>query len=266
MDKERIDILMVEKKLVRSRSKAKEYIKSGFVFINNEEITKSSMKIPFDTEIVIKGDPVPYVSRGGLKLEKALDEFNICIKDKVALDIGASTGGFTDCLLKRGAKKVYAIDVGYDQLSPEIKRDPRVISMEKTNVRHMKSEDIEQKGQFACIDVSFISLKLILPVIKDLTSNDANIVALIKPQFEAGKGRIGKNGVVKDRKIHKEVLMELYEFCKLIGLYFISLNFSPVKGGSGNIEFLVHLSKESTVEMDIKPLIEDIVNYSHDML
>lgn len=266
MDKERIDVLLVDKGLVKSRAKAKEYIKSGCIFVNNEKITKSSMKISPDIDIVIKGNPIPFVSRGGLKLDKALDEFGISVNDKIVLDIGASTGGFTDCMLKRGARKVYAIDVGTDQLSSELRNDSRVVSMENTNVRNMSPDDIEEKGQFACIDVSFISLRLILPVIITLTSSDADIVALIKPQFEAGKDRIGKHGIVKNSKIHKEILQELYDFCKEKGLYFRNLTFSPVKGGSGNIEYLTHISKTQDDSVNFRELIDNVVDTSHNIL
>ena len=266
MNLERIDALMVKKGISKSRAKAKEYIELGYVFVDNKKVNKSSLKIPFDTNIEIKGKTNEYVSRGGLKLNKALDEFNINVKDKVALDIGASTGGFTDCLLKRGVKKVYAVDVGYDQLCDKLKKDSRVVSMEKTNVRYIKPDDIGQEAQFACIDVSFISLKLILPVIKNLVSKYADIVALVKPQFEAGKDRIGKKGIVKDSKIHKEILIELYEFCKQNKLFFINLTFSPFKGKSGNIEYLVHISQKPKIEIKMRELIDNTVKNSHNIL
>lgn len=271
MKKERIDVMLVNKGLVKSRSQAKKYIEDGFVYVDGNKIDKPSFKVEIsDDTIEIKGNPIPYVSRGGLKLEKALNAFNINIQDKIALDIGASTGGFTDCMLQNSIKRVYAIDVGYNQLSPKIKSDPRVISIEKTNVRYMNEHDIDIKAQFASIDVSFISLSLILPAVNELTTFDADIVALIKPQFEAGKDRIGKNGIVKDIKVHKQVIKELYNFCKNINLYFNALTFSPIKGGKGNIEYLVHLVKSRNNikinDLNIDSIILDITKKSHVLL
>lgn len=267
MKKERIDVVLVEKGLVESRSKAKEYINNGHIYIDNKQITKPSTKVDsYNETIEVRGEPIPYVGRGGLKLEKALKEFDITVADKIALDIGASTGGFTDCMLQFGAKKVYAIDVGQNQLSSKLRKDNRVVSMEKTNVRYMTEEDIKDKSQFVSIDVSFISLKLVLPVVERLTHSNADIVALIKPQFEAGKDKVGKNGIVKNKKIHLQVIKEIYGFCDEIGLYFQGLTFSPVKGGDGNREYLVHLSKNSANNLNIDLLIDDVVNKSHNYL
>ncbi|MTI48188.1 MAG: TlyA family RNA methyltransferase [Firmicutes bacterium] len=266
MDKERIDILLVDRGLVDSRSKAKQYIKLGHVYLNGKKINKPSLKVSGAESIEIKGNPIPYVSRGGLKLEKAIKFFDLSVKDKIALDIGASTGGFTDCMLQNGAKRVYAIDVGTNQLVKKLKMDNRVISMEKTNVRYMTENDIDEKANFVSIDVSFISLRLILPVVNLLTTENVDIVALIKPQFEAGKDRIGKNGIVKDIKIHIDIIKELHEFCNSISLFFVNLTYSPVKGGDGNIEYLVHLSKSKEDEKNLEVHINNIVRESHSYL
>lgn len=267
MEKERIDIILVQKGLAETRSKAQQYIRAGHVYLNNTRVDKPSLKIFKNSDdIEIKGDPIPYVSRGGLKLEKALRTFDVSVKDKITMDVGASTGGFTDCLLQNGAKRVYAIDVGTDQLSAKLREDKRVISMEKTNVRYMSEEDIKEKANFVTIDVSFISLKLILPAIKLLTTPDVDIICLIKPQFEAGKDRINRNGIVRNKKVHIEVLMGLYGFCNDNSLYFNALSYSPVKGGDGNIEYLAHISKNIRGQLDIEELIENVVESSHSSL
>ena len=265
MSKERLDVLLVQLDLIESREKAKKYIKSGYIFIDGKMVTKPGAKIDKTSNIVVKGDLIPYVSRGGLKLEHALKAFNIVLKDKIAFDIGASTGGFTDCMLQNGVRKVYAIDVGTDQLSEKIKNNPKVISMDKTNVRYLKKDEIKETGDFVSIDVSFISLKLILPAIKEITSPNVEIVALIKPQFEAGKGNIGKKGIVKDKKIHLKVLKDICEFSKDLGLYFLDLTFSPIKGGDGNIEYLAYITKNDK-KINTDELINNVIINSHNNL
>ncbi|AFS78398.1 putative ribosomal RNA methyltransferase [Gottschalkia acidurici 9a] len=265
MKKERIDVLLVEKGLAESREKAKRFIMAGIVFVDNEKIDKSGTKVSVESDILVKGNPLPYVSRGGLKLEKALKEFPISVEDKVALDIGASTGGFTDCMLKNGAKKVYAIDVGYGQLAWEIRSNEKVIPMDRTNIRYVKKEDIGELSDFVSIDVSFISLKLILPVVKELTKEDVEVIALIKPQFEAGREKVGKKGVVKDKKVHQEVIEQINSFCESIGLYINDLTYSPIKGAEGNREYLAYITKREP-NRDIVELINTVVNESHDEL
>ncbi|WP_026894093.1 TlyA family RNA methyltransferase [Clostridiisalibacter paucivorans] len=262
--KKRADVLLVEKGLIDSREKAKKYIMAGLVFIDTERVDKPGSKLDVDSNIIVKGNPIPFVSRGGLKLQKALEVFPIDLKDKVALDIGASTGGFTDCMLQQGAKKVYAIDVGYGQLAWKIRNDDRVVVMERTNIRYVTEKDLEELANFVSIDVSFISLKLVLPVVLNLTKEKVDIIALIKPQFEAGKERVGKKGVIRDIKVHEDVIFEIYQFCKSVGLIFKGLTYSPVKGAEGNIEYLVHLKKGKEHEDDKDLcLIKDIVDMSH---
>ncbi|MTI70199.1 MAG: TlyA family RNA methyltransferase [Firmicutes bacterium] len=264
--KERIDVLLVKKGLIESREKAKRCVMAGLVFNDNMRIDKPGTKVAKDANIILKGNPIPYVSRGGLKLEKALKEFPIDVKGKVSLDIGASTGGFTDCMLQNGAKKVYAIDVGYGQLAWKIRNDDRVVTMERTNIRYVKPEDIGELADFASIDVSFISLELVLPVAKKLTKDNVDIIALIKPQFEAGREQVGKKGVVRDSNVHREVLTKIYNLGKSLGLYIQDLSYSPVKGAEGNIEYLAHLKKKRNENIDEKILIDNIVNASHDEL
>lgn len=266
IEKERIDNLLVIKKIIDSREKAKKYIMAGVVYANGERVDKPGTKVPIESNIVVKGNPIPYVSRGGLKLEKALNTFSLQIKDKIAFDVGASTGGFTDCMLKNGVKKVYAIDVGYGQLDWKLQNDKRVIVMDRTNIRYLEKKDIGEFANLVSIDVSFISLKLVLPKVKELTTEDVDIIALIKPQFEAGREKVGKKGVVRDIKVHKEVIKEIYDFCLSIGLNFEALTFSPVKGAEGNREYLAHIVKNKVNEFDILKQIETVVNESHEEL
>lgn len=266
MDKERIDVLLTNNQIVDSREKAKKYIMAGLVYVDEERIDKPGTKVPVDSNIIIKGNPIPYVSRGGLKLEKALNTFSLQIKDKVALDIGASTGGFTDCMLQNGVKKVYAIDVGYGQLDWKLRNDSRVIVMDRTNIRYLEKDNIDELAGLVSIDVSFISLKLVLPKVKELTTDDVDIIALIKPQFEAGRDKVGKKGVVRDIKVHKGVIREIYDFCLDIGLNFVALTYSPVKGAEGNREYLAHIIKDRNKEFNIDKQIENVVNESHDEL
>ncbi|MCX7884402.1 MAG: TlyA family RNA methyltransferase [Caloramator sp.] len=265
--KERIDLLLVKRGFFDSREKAQKNIMAGLVFVNNNRIDKAGEKVSIDSNIEVKGEAVPYVSRGGLKLEKAIKEFSIILKDKIAMDVGASTGGFTDCMLKNGAKKVYAVDVGYGQLAWELRTDQRVVCMERTNIRYVKPEDIEDKIDFASIDVSFISLKLVLPVVKQLLNPLGEVVCLIKPQFEAGREKVGKKGVVRDAAVHKEVIKKILDFALNIGFRINGLTFSPIKGPEGNIEYLAYLiNDENKFDENIDFMIDDIVEKSHKIL
>ncbi|WP_438351400.1 TlyA family RNA methyltransferase [Paenibacillus sp. FA6] len=267
MEKERIDILLVEQGLYESREKAKAAIMAGLVFAAEERIEKPGMKIPRDAVIRVKGAVHPYVSRGGLKLAKAIDQFEIELQDAIMLDIGSSTGGFTDCALKHGANYVYAIDVGTNQLDWSLRSDDRVCVMEKTNFRYMTPEDL--KGpipNFASIDVSFISLRIILPPLMALLNQPSSIVALIKPQFEAGRDKVGKSGIIRDSAVHRDVLSTILTFAEEVGYRLQGLTFSPITGGEGNIEFLAHWKLDtSTLEelpMDkdkIKVLIDRVI-------
>lgn len=264
MEKERIDILLVNKGHFTSRQQAQRSILAGLVFVNEECVDKVGTKVPSTAYIKIKGQLHPYVSRGGLKLEKALDYFKLDIRDKVMLDIGASTGGFTDCALQRGAKLVYAIDVGYGQLAWSIRQDPRVIVMERTNFRYLELADLVSDGpNFATIDVSFISLKHILTPLTSLLQLRGQVIALIKPQFEAGKDQIGKKGVVKDAKVHKEVLLNFVRLAESLEYNIQGITYSPIQGGEGNIEFLAYLTKEESSCREWDMEIQHIVNRAH---
>jgi 23S rRNA (cytidine1920-2'-O)/16S rRNA (cytidine1409-2'-O)-methyltransferase len=273
--KERLDILLVNRGLAPSREKAKVMIMEGNVFVDNNREDKAGMK--FDTEAVIevKGQVMPYVSRGGYKLERAMESFPIVLKDKVCMDIGASTGGFTDCMLQNGAKKVYSIDVGYGQFAWKLRQDERVVCMEKTNIRYVKPEDIGERIDFASCDVSFISLTKILVPVHALLSPDAEMVCLIKPQFEAGRERVGKKGVVRDPKVHMDVIREIADFAEANGYHVCGLDHSPIKGPEGNIEYLIYLKRtESKAEGNVDPApvsisqedIESIVKLAHERL
>jgi len=268
--KQRLDTILVQKGLAQSREKARQLILAGEVFVNGQKKDKAGTMVNPEDEIIVKGDPVPYASRGGLKLEKAINFFNPPVKNRIYIDIGASTGGFTDCLLQNGAAKVYSIDVGYGQLAWELRQDPRVVVMERTNIRYVKPEDLEDIPNGAVIDVSFISLKLVLPVVYQLLAMDSPIIALIKPQFEAGKDKVGKNGVVKDPDVHRQVLTDILSWCLSEGFVVKGLTFSPVKGPKGNIEFLLYMYKARDVDnkdidnkIDIKKLIYDVVNEAY---
>ncbi|GAB6990407.1 TlyA family RNA methyltransferase [Paenibacillus pini] len=271
--KERIDILLVEQGFYDSREKAKASIMAGLVYAAGDRIEKAGMKIPRDSELKVKGSIHPYVSRGGLKLEKALKTFGIQMTDRTMLDIGSSTGGFTDCALQNGASYVYAIDVGYNQLDWSLRNDERVNVMERTNFRYMTPDDLKgPTPNFASIDVSFISLRIILPPLKALLQRPADIAALIKPQFEAGREKVGKSGVVRDPAVHKEVLQHVLSFAQEQGFQLQDLTFSPITGGEGNIEFLVHwrLMPENDVMEDttdttkdsesLESIIKEVVN------
>lgn len=263
MAKIRLDVLLVEKGLCDSREKAKAIIMAGNVFINNQRCDKPGMSVPMDSEPEIKGNTLQWVSRGGLKLEKALKVFGVDPAGRICIDCGASTGGFSDVLLSNGAKKIYAIDVGYGQLDWRIRNDPRVVVMERTNIRNVTREQVPDRPTLAAIDVSFISLRLVLPVLYDLLSEDAEICCLIKPQFEAGKDKVGKKGVVRDRETHVEVLKNFVSFANESGFGVLGLAFSPIKGPEGNIEYLGHL-RIAAENADVDP--ELVVQQSHEQL
>ncbi len=263
-DKERLDVLMVEQGLADSRAKAQAIIMAGDVYIGEQKIDKPGTAVSVDSVLEVRGSVCPYVSRGGLKLEKALRDFGVEPKDFVCSDSGASTGGFTDCLLQQGARKVFAIDVGYGQLAWKIRNDPRVVCMERTNIRYVTPEQLGEPLDLSVVDVSFISLKLVLPVIYNLLKPDGQVLCLIKPQFEAGKDKVGKKGVVRDPAIHCEVLNAFVETVRELGFTLKNLTFSPVKGPEGNIEFLGHLSKEPGTAFD--PQIDVLVAQAHETL
>ena len=271
MGKERLDVLVTSLGLFDSREGAKRAIMAGVVLVNDEPIDKAGTKVPVDAEIRIKGQAMPYVSRGGYKLAQAIQAFNLDLTGKIVIDVGASTGGFTDCALQNGAVMSYAIDVGYNQLAWKLRQDDRVLSMERTNFRHMKPEDLKHGvPTFACMDVSFISIKLLLPVLKALLAEDGEIVALIKPQFEAGKAFVGKKGIVREPKVHVTVIKEIVDFVRTLELIPLGLTYSPIKGGNspigeGNIEFLIHIASLGDDQMtDLK--IEHIVKAAHQTL
>jgi len=248
--KKRADVVLYEKGLVESREKAKRVIMEGTVFVGTHRIDKPGEKIDEEIEITIKDNPISYVSRGGLKLEKAIQKFSLSLNRKVAMDIGASTGGFTDCMLKNGVNKVFAVDVGYGQLDWKLRNDPKVVVMERTNIRNVKNEDIGEYIDFISIDVSFISLRLVLPVARDLLDEKGEIIALIKPQFEAGKEKVGKKGIIRDRNTHFEVIKSVVEFSNTLRLGVGGLTYSPITGATGNIEFLIYLKNNSTETLD----------------
>ncbi|WP_102274626.1 TlyA family RNA methyltransferase [Cytobacillus massiliigabonensis] len=268
--KERLDVLLVERGLAETREKAKRTIMAGLVFSNENRLDKPGEKVNSDIPLRVKGKVLPYVSRGGLKLEKALKIFNLNVKDKILLDIGASTGGFTDCALQNGAKMSYALDVGYNQLAWKLRQDERVVVMERTNFRYVTPADLtEGMPNFASIDVSFISLKLILPVLKTLLVSNSDVVALVKPQFEAGREQVGKKGIVRDSKVHEQVLEMIIDFSLSLGYNVCDLSFSPITGGDGNIEFLLHLSwtgEKMIGENLLKIIPKDVVKEAHSEL
>jgi len=247
--KERLDILLVENGLFETREKAKRAIMAGIVYGNEVRLDKPGEKVSRDVVLSVKGQTLPYVSRGGLKLEKAIKEFSVDVQDKIMIDIGSSTGGFTDCALQNGAKLSYALDVGYNQLAWKLRQDERVVVMERTNFRYVTPADfLEGMPEFASIDVSFISLRLIFPVLKTILCANSDVVALIKPQFEAGKEFVGKKGIVRDPSVHEFVLKEMIAFVLKEGYDVHNLSHSPITGGDGNIEFLLHLRWEGSQE------------------
>lgn len=262
-DKERLDLLLVNKGLVPSRELAKSYIMAGKVYVNGNKEQKSGTKVNINSNITVNDFKLKYVSRGGYKLEKAIDEFGISLKDKICMDVGASTGGFTDCMLQNGAEKVFSIDVGYGQFDWNLRNNPKVVCMEKTNIRYLKHEDIELYIDFASIDISFISLTKVLLNIKELLTCDGSVVCLIKPQFEAGKENVGKKGVVKDKNIHKQVITKILDFATEIGFNLLNLSYSPIKGPEGNIEYLAYIHKSKSGITEFEALIDEIVEASH---
>ncbi|NRD80700.1 TlyA family RNA methyltransferase [Bacillus sp. BRMEA1] len=244
-NKERLDVLLVERGLFETREKAKRAIMAGLVYSNEERLDKPGEKVKTEIPLTVKGNVLPYVSRGGLKLEKALKVFDVSVNEKAVIDIGASTGGFTDCALQNGAKLSYALDVGYNQLAWKMRQDERVVVMERTNFRYVTTSDLTREmPNFATIDVSFISLTLILPVLKTLLVPGSDIIALIKPQFEAGREQVGKKGIVRDENVHRQVIEKIIDFSVLQGYSIMNLSYSPITGGDGNIEFLLHLKWE----------------------
>lgn len=261
--KERLDVLLVQKGLAPSREKAKTMIMEGNVFVDNQREDKAGTFFDPSVNIEIHGNTLRYVSRGGLKLEKAMAQFGITLDDKVCMDIGASTGGFTDCMLQNGAKKVYAVDVGYGQFAWKLRQDPRVVCMEKTNIRYVTPEDIGDALNFASVDVSFISLAKVLGPAKELLKDGGQMVCLIKPQFEAGKDKVGKKGVVRDPAVHKEVIERVILFAKSIGFGILHLDYSPIKGPEGNIEYLVHIVKDAEAESQEVIDVEAVVAAAH---
>ena len=241
MKKERLDVLMVQRNLAESREKAKALIMSGIVYVNGQKEDKAGTSFEETVQIEVRGNTLKYVSRGGLKLEKAMSRFGVQLAGKVCMDVGASTGGFTDCMLQNGAVKVYAVDVGHGQLAWKLRNDDRVICMEKTNIRYVTPEDIGDRIEFSSIDVSFISLTKVLGPVKQLLTDNGQVVCLIKPQFEAGREKVGKKGVVREKSVHLEVIEMVSDYARSIGFGILGLEFSPIKGPEGNIEYLLYL-------------------------
>lgn len=256
--KERLDVLLVKQNLAPSREKAKAMIMAGSVLVDGQREDKAGSMFPDTVKLTIKGHILPYVSRGGLKLEKAMTHFDLSLDGKVCMDVGASTGGFTDCMLQNGAVKVYSVDVGHGQLDWKLRNDPRVVCMERTNIRYVTPEDLEEKAEFVSIDVSFISLTKVLPPVRELMEDGAEMVCLIKPQFEAGREKVGKKGVVRDPAVHREVIGKVVDFARGLSFGVLHLEFSPIKGPEGNIEYLLHLRKqeEGQGEVDIRGVVE----------
>lgn len=273
--KERLDILLVKEGYAASREKARAIIMAGNVFVDGQREDKAGTAFdPDRVKLEVRGSTLPYVSRGGLKLEKAVKQFELVLTDRICMDIGASTGGFTDCMLQNGARKVYSVDVGHGQLDWKLRSDDRVVCMEKTNFRYMKPGDIEDMLSFASVDVSFISLTKILLPARELLEDRGQMVCLIKPQFEAGREKVGKKGVVKDPLVHREVIGKVMDFADFIGFEILHLDFSPIKGPEGNIEYLLHLEKssgraletvsvtEAEAEKELKNITEEKRGYS----
>lgn len=264
--KERLDVLLVNRGLFESREKAKTAIMAGQIFMGTVCVDKAGTKVPIDADLSVKGNTLPYVSRGGLKLEKALQLYPIDLTDAVMVDIGASTGGFTDCALQNGAAKVFAIDVGYNQLAWSLRQDKRVINMEKQNIRTVTAEQLGELVDFISIDVAFISLDKVLPVAVTLLKDTGSLVALIKPQFEAGREKVGKGGIVRDPATHAEVLTRILNIAEEVGLHLHGVTYSPIKGTEGNIEFLGYFKKTTDGALPITPeLVESVVAAAHEL-
>ena len=264
MKKVRLDQLVYELGFTDSRERAKTTVMSGLVFVNGQRADKPGMPVAPDVKIEVHGDALPFVSRGGFKLDKALKVFPVDPSGKVCIDCGASTGGFTDVLLQHGAAKVYAVDVGYGQLAWKLRNDERVVNLERTNLRYVTSEQIPELMDLAVMDVSFISIKLVLPAVKALLKPDADLICLIKPQFEAGREEVGKKGVVRDRAVHEHVIHSILNFAPEIGLTVMGLDFSPIKGPEGNIEYICHMKNRAGEAAQID--VEAVVTASHEAL
>ena len=266
--KTRLDVLLVERGLAESREKAKAIIMSGNVFVDGQREDKAGASFPETAVIEVKGSPLRYVSRGGLKLEKAMSHFDIDLTGKICMDVGSSTGGFTDCMLQNGAAKVYAVDVGSGQLAWKLRQDERVVCMEKTNIRYVTREQIREPVEFASVDVAFIPLTKVLTPVKQLLTEEGQVVALIKPQFEAGREQVGKKGVVRDKTVHLDVIRHVITYAVGIGFQVLNLEFSPIKGPEGNIEYLLHLQnhKEGTVWEQVPVDPRGIVDLAHQTL
>ncbi|HHX11846.1 MAG TPA: TlyA family RNA methyltransferase [Clostridiales bacterium] len=273
--KQRLDVLLVNRKLAESREKAKAIIMTGEVFVNGQREDKAGSSFPEDVQIEVKSNPLKYVSRGGLKLEKAMEKYGFALESKICMDVGSSTGGFTDCMLQNGAVKVYAVDVGTNQLAWKLRQDERVVTMEKTNIRYLTPDQINDKIDFASIDVSFISLTKVLLAVRELLDIKGELVSLIKPQFEAGREKVGKKGVVRDPRVHVEVIQNVVSYANSIGLDTIDLDYSPIKGPEGNIEYLLYMRKNiAQLETEEIPsgkpiedtIIQNIVDKAHNEL
>ncbi len=269
--KERLDVMLVNRGLAPSREKAKAIIMSGQVYVDGQKEDKAGTSFAEEVKIEVRGNTLPYVSRGGLKLEKAMNNFGVNVDKKICMDVGASTGGFTDCMLQNGAVKVYSVDVGHGQLAWKLRQDERVVCMEKTNIRYVEPADIPDRIEFSSIDVSFISLTKVLLPVKNLLTDDGRIVCLIKPQFEAGREKVGKKGVVRDKAVHREVIEKVIEYAASIGFNILNLDYSPIKGPEGNIEYLLYLENGNRDEADeIKTdinaegvSVNDVVDMAH---
>lgn len=268
VEKERLDVLLVQQGLANSRELAKAYIMAGNVYVDGQKEDKAGTKVAVTAKLEVKGNQMKYVSRGGYKLEKAMDVFGIRLDGKICLDIGASTGGFTDCMLQNGASKVYAIDVGYGQFAWKLRNDERVVCLEKTNVRYVTHEQVPDEGDFASIDVSFISLTKVLPAVLSVLGEKGQLVCLIKPQFEAGREKVGKKGVVRDSSVHREVIEMIVEYVRTQSLGILGLDFSPIKGPEGNIEYLIYLDKSRSGmhEDEVQARVDTVVAQSHKIL
>jgi 23S rRNA (cytidine1920-2'-O)/16S rRNA (cytidine1409-2'-O)-methyltransferase len=268
VEKERLDVLLVQQGLANSRELAKAYIMAGNVYVDGQKEDKAGTKVAVTAKLEVKGNQMKYVSRGGYKLEKAMDVFGIRLDGKICLDIGASTGGFTDCMLQNGASKVYAIDVGYGQFAWKLRNDERVVCLEKTNVRYVTHEQVPDEGDFASIDVSFISLTKVLPAVLGVLGEKGQLVCLIKPQFEAGREKVGKKGVVRDSSVHREVIEMIVEYVRTQSLGILGLDFSPIKGPEGNIEYLIYLDKSQSGmhEDEVQARVDTVVAQSHKIL
>ena len=261
--KERLDVLLVKRNLAASREKAKAVIMAGNVYVDGQKEDKPGTTFKEECKIEVRGHTLPYVSRGGLKLEKALNHFDLSVEGKVCTDVGSSTGGFTDCMLQNGAVKVYAVDVGYGQFAWKLRQDERVVCMEKTNIRYVKPEDIADRLDFASVDVSFISLTKVLEPARELLNDNGEMVCLIKPQFEAGREKVGKKGVVRDKAVHEEVIHKVIDYAVEIGFHILNLEYSPIKGPEGNIEYLVYIRKEAEGSREESVDVHAVVEAAH---